>query len=50
VFTVRRDADTVGAVDRPEFLEVFLNRKRFFLQVVDAQITFVKNDKGEVST
>jgi len=51
VFTVRRDADHLWVqLTGQSFLEVFPESETdFFYKVVDAQITFVKNDKGEVS-
>jgi hypothetical protein len=51
VFTVRRDGDrlVVQLTGQP-FFEVFPESETsFFYKVVDAQITFVKNDKGEVT-
>ncbi len=51
VFTVRRDGDrlVVQLTGQP-FFEVFPeSAANFFYKVVDAQITFVKNDKGEAT-
>jgi D-alanyl-D-alanine-carboxypeptidase/D-alanyl-D-alanine-endopeptidase len=52
VFTVRRDGDRLLAqLTGQPFFEVFPESKAdFFYKVVDAQITFVKNDKGEVTS
>jgi len=51
IFTVRRDGDRLLAqLTGQTFLEVFPESEtNFFYQVVDAQLTFVKNDKGEVT-
>ncbi|HEY7546840.1 MAG TPA: DUF3471 domain-containing protein, partial [Blastocatellia bacterium] len=51
IITVRREADrlSIQATNQPKF-EIFAESEtKFFLTVVDAQITFVKNDKGEVT-
>lgn len=51
VITVRREKNglSLQATDQPKF-EIFAeSQTKFFLTVVDAQITFVKNEKGEVS-
>jgi hypothetical protein len=51
VFTVRRDGDRLLAqLTGQTFLEVFPESQTdFFYKVVDARLTFVKNDKGEVT-
>jgi D-alanyl-D-alanine-carboxypeptidase/D-alanyl-D-alanine-endopeptidase len=51
VFTVRRDGDRLLAqLTGQTFLEVFPESEtNFFYKVVDARLTFVKNDKGEVT-
>lgn len=49
--TVTREADglSIQATDQPKF-EVFAeSESKFFLTAVDAQITFVRNEKGEVT-
>jgi murein DD-endopeptidase len=51
IITVRREVNglSIQATDQPKF-EVFAESEtKFFLTVVDAQITFVKNEKGEVT-
>jgi len=51
VITVRREENglSIQATGQPKF-EVFAESEtKFFLTVVDAQITFVKNEKGEVT-
>jgi hypothetical protein len=51
VITVRREEGglSVQATGQPKF-EIFAESEtKFFLTVVDAQITFVKNEKGEVT-
>jgi hypothetical protein len=51
VFTVRRDGDRLLAqLTGQTFLEVFPESETdFFYKVMDARLTFVKNDKGEVT-
>jgi D-alanyl-D-alanine-carboxypeptidase/D-alanyl-D-alanine-endopeptidase len=51
VFTVRRDGDRLLAqLTGQTFLEVFPESETdFFYKEVDARLTFVKNDKGEVT-
>ncbi len=51
IITIRREANGISlqATDQPKF-EVFAeSQAKFFLTVVDAQVTFVKNEKGEVT-
>lgn len=51
VITVTRETNglAIQATDQPKF-EVFAESEtKFFFTVVDAQITFVKNEKGEVT-
>lgn len=51
IITIRREADglSLQATNQPKF-EIFAESEtKFFLTVVDAQISFVKNDKGEVT-
>jgi hypothetical protein len=51
IITVTREPNglAIQATDQPKF-EVFAESEtKFFLTVVDAQITFVKNEKGEVT-
>jgi murein DD-endopeptidase len=51
VITVRREKNglSIQATDQAK-LDIFAeSQTRFFLTVVDAQITFVRNEKGEVS-
>lgn len=51
VITVRREQNglSIQATDQPKF-EIFAeSQTKFFLTVVDAQITFVRNEKGEVT-
>jgi murein DD-endopeptidase len=51
IITIRRSKNglSLQATDQPEF-EIFAeSQTKFFLTVVDAQITFVKNEKGEVT-
>ena len=52
VITVRREENglSIQTTDQPKF-EVFAESDtKFFLTAVDAQITFVKNEKGEVTS
>lgn len=51
-FTIRRDGDHLMAqLTGQSSLEVFPESEtEFFYKVVDAQLTFVKNDKGEVTS
>ncbi len=51
-FTIRRDGDRLTAqLTGQDSLEVFPESEtEFFYKVVDAQLTFVNNDKGEVTT
>jgi murein DD-endopeptidase len=51
IITVRREKNgiSIQATDQPKF-EIFAeSQTKFFLTVVDAQITFVRNEKGEVT-
>ncbi len=51
IITVTREGEgiSIQATDQPKF-EVFAeSENKFFLTAVDAQITFVKNEKGEVT-
>ena len=51
VITVVREVNglSIQATDQPKF-EIFAeSESKFFLKAVDAQITFVKNEKGEVT-
>lgn len=51
VITIRREANglSLQATDQPKFEIYAETPTKFFLTVVDAQITFVKNEKGEVT-
>lgn len=51
VITIRRTANglSLQATNQPEFDLFAESETKFFLTVVDAQISFVKNDKGEVT-
>ena len=51
IFTIRRSGDRLLAqLTGQQFLQIFPESEtEFFYKAVDAQITFVKNDKGEVT-
>jgi D-alanyl-D-alanine-carboxypeptidase/D-alanyl-D-alanine-endopeptidase len=52
IFTVRREGGRLLAqLTRQQFLEIFPeNETNFFYQAVDAQLTFIKNARGEVTS
>jgi hypothetical protein len=51
IFTIRRSGDRLLAqLTGQQFLQIFPeSQNEFFYKAVDAQLTFVKNDKGEVT-
>ncbi|MFN7929918.1 MAG: peptidoglycan DD-metalloendopeptidase family protein [Blastocatellia bacterium] len=51
VITIRRTANglSLQATNQPEFELFAESETKFFLKVVDAQLSFVKNDKGEIT-
>lgn len=51
IITITREANGLAlqATDQPKFQLFAESETKFFLKVVDAQISFVKNEKGEVT-